>query len=639
MYITRFMRTTLALGTLLGLILVAGAAFAGPPTYTATDLGALGTGVSTANAVNSSGEVVGYSETNSGLDDGFSWQSGAMTDLGTLAPGQFSFAYGINDSGLIVGTASDSSGNYHAILWRNGQMTDLGFLSGGNQASAMAINNSGVVAGYAYDSNNNSHAVIWQPGSGGYSITDLGTFSGTQSAAYAINAGGEVTGYYIDSDGNAHGFVWQNGIETNLGDLGGGQSYGQAINSSSLVVGQSLTAGGDWHAFSWQNGVMTDLGALDGVMSSAYGVGDTGVIVGQSSSPDGTDHAVLWQGGQIVDLGSYVGQNSDASAINNSGQIVGQGNLGSSSHAFLLTPVASSGVPPVTTASLAGPTKNTSGWYTGPVTVTLTAADSGGPGVADTYYTIDGGSQQTYSGAFTISSDGIHTLSYWSVDSAGDTETAHSQTVQIDSTPPVTTAILSGKQGNGGWYIGPVTVSLSAQDATSGVAKTFCKRNNDRPQVYTGPFTASFPGVYLVHFRSVDVAGNREQRESLTFKIDNHAPEIAACGCAKSQGSGNWLVTIVGSEAEWYSGLASTKPTMQLTDNEGSVSPIGLSVSVTSPCWLYSQFFDDFCIQFQVNDPSTVASNGKAASDKLNVSLSIPSSAGLTGSTTIHIAL
>lgn len=626
MQVVRFMRSTLALGILVGLVLIPSAiALAGGPTYTATDLGALGTGISQANAVNSSGQVVGYSETSSGLYDGFSWASGPLLDLGALVTGQFSFAYGINDSGLIVGAASDLTGSYHAILWQNGQMTQLPFLAGGSQAVAMAINNGGTIAGYAYDSSGNSHAVIWQPGSGGYTITDLGTFSGVQSAAYAINTHGAVTGYYVDSSGNDHAFLWQSGMETDLGDLGGGLSYGQAINSSGVVVGQAMTSGGDWHAFSWQSGQMTDLGALDGVMSSANGINDSSVIVGQSSSPDGTDHAVLWQGGQIVDLGSYVGLNSVAYAINASGQIVGQGNLGSSTHAFLLTPQAASpsGTPPVTTASLSGPTENDSGWYTGSVTVTLTATATGGASVANTYYTIDGGSQETYSGPFTISGDGTHTFTFWSVDTSGDTESAHSQTVEIDSTEPVTTASLAGTLGNDGWYITPVTVTLSAQDATSGVAETLYRLNCDTRKTYTQPITISWSGCHRLRFRSIDVAGNKEQAQHVQIKIDTLPPMIGADGYARSLGSGTWLVTISGFAFDCISGLTSDMPAMTLSDSLGAVS-----ASSMTRCGCCG-FFE---IQFKVKSPSTAANT-------LNVNLSVQDRAGLSSSDTVHVGI
>jgi hypothetical protein len=66
----------------------------------------------------------------------------------------------------------------------------------------------------------------------------------------------------------------------------------------------------------------------------------------------------------------------------------------------------------------------------GDVVVDLTAADEGS-GVAATYYRVNGGVQQ--SGAtVTFATYGTHSLTYWSVDQAGNSETPRTVLVQID---------------------------------------------------------------------------------------------------------------------------------------------------------------------------------------------------------------
>ena len=73
--------------------------------------------------------------------------------------------------------------------------------------------------------------------------------------------------------------------------------------------------------------------------------------------------------------------------------------------------------------------------------ITLSATDnSGGSGVAHTYFTVDGGTQQTYAVPFYLLYDGAHTVRYWSVDKAGNTESAHSGYVKIDSKAPTAAA-------------------------------------------------------------------------------------------------------------------------------------------------------------------------------------------------------
>jgi hypothetical protein len=86
-------------------------------------------------------------------------------------------------------------------------------------------------------------------------------------------------------------------------------------------------------------------------------------------------------------------------------------------------PVCYDTVPPVTTAALAGPTA--SGVFTGAVKVTLTATDATS-GVSRTAYRIDGGSWNTYTAPFAVTSTGTHTVSFYSTDNATNSETANS---------------------------------------------------------------------------------------------------------------------------------------------------------------------------------------------------------------------
>jgi len=96
---------------------------------------------------------------------------------------------------------------------------------------------------------------------------------------------------------------------------------------------------------------------------------------------------------------------------------------------------------PVTTASLSGTL--TSGTYYSAVQVTLTATDNLS-GVAATYYTLDGGAQTTYSGAFSVSALGSHTVKYWSVDYAGNVGATQSVGFTIASPLPKLTAPTPG---------------------------------------------------------------------------------------------------------------------------------------------------------------------------------------------------
>jgi len=118
------------------------------------DLGSLAgpSGNSYGIAVNSSGQVAGYSDTLTGYPHAFlTSASGAMADLGTLG-GASSQASGLNDSGLVVGFSFDASGNQLAFLSDGTTMFDLNALIGIEAAhwvlvDATAINNLGQIVG------------------------------------------------------------------------------------------------------------------------------------------------------------------------------------------------------------------------------------------------------------------------------------------------------------------------------------------------------------------------------------------------------------------------------------------------------------------------------------------------------------
>ena len=73
--------------------------------------------------------------------------------------------------------------------------------------------------------------------------------------------------------------------------------------------------------------------------------------------------------------------------------------------------------------------------------------------------------------------------------------------LQIDKTPPVTTAVVAQSQpdGQNGWYVHAVTVSLSVYDNLSGAAKTeYSLDSGSTWQAYTSPLTFDKDDKYTV---------------------------------------------------------------------------------------------------------------------------------------------
>ena len=312
------------------LVMVLALATAGAASnYTILDLATLPEGsLSWAYDINDSGQIVGFSGTEDGIDNhACLWQDGTITDLGTLGGG-WSVAYGINDSGQIVGSSDKPSDQFRACLWQDGTITELVMLPGPEDecSEAIGINNSGQIVGWSNSLDQTYTPCLWQDGS----ITSLVTLGGELlSTAMDINDSGQIVGFSDFDQVIApyyHAFLWQDGTITDLGTLPGDRwSEAYRINDSGQIVGMSSDAAASeyilpGHACLWQDGVITDLGTLPGgSLSVAYGINDSGQIVGFSDA-----HACLWQDGIITDLGTLPGGSlSVAYGINDSGQIVG----------------------------------------------------------------------------------------------------------------------------------------------------------------------------------------------------------------------------------------------------------------------------------------------------------------------------
>ena len=180
---------------------------------------------------------------------------------------------------------------------------------------------------------------------------------------------------------------------------------------------------------------------------------------------------------------------------------------------------------PSTSYSLSG-TLGSNNWYRSSVTVSLSASDSHS-GVASTKYKIDGGGWQDYTGAFTVSGDGTHTVYYYSTDNAGNVEAQKSFSVKIDTTNP-------GKvspSGPSGWTNDNTpTISWSNPgDTGSGVAgyEYAIDQTNtwtDLGNVLSFSTPALSDGTHTIYIRAYDQAGNRGDYGSVTVKIDTVKP-------------------------------------------------------------------------------------------------------------------
>ncbi|HEX8292265.1 MAG TPA: family 10 glycosylhydrolase [Pyrinomonadaceae bacterium] len=143
-----------------------------------------------------------------------------------------------------------------------------------------------------------------------------------------------------------------------------------------------------------------------------------------------------------------------------------------------------------------------------------------------------------------------------------------------DALAPTTAAAPqpSAPDGQDGWYVSNVSVSLDASDNCSGVTSTAYSVDGGQTwQPYAGAFTLAEDGTHVILYRSTDAAGNAEAAQSLVVKIDKTAPTLSLSATPDRIWPANnqpFAVSVGGAGSDAVSGLASV--TYVVTDEYGA---------------------------------------------------------------------
>jgi hypothetical protein len=186
---------------------------------------------------------------------------------------------------------------------------------------------------------------------------------------------------------------------------------------------------------------------------------------------------------------------------------------------------------PQSTVKVEGSEPSPSGWHTTAPRITIEGTDEqGGSGVDQIQYRVNNGPPQLFGGPFSLTTEGNVTLSYRSIDRAGNAETFKSIQLKVDATAPATTAItFPADVGASGWYDKEVTVSLRAGDGQgSGSALTQYRVNDGAWTTYAGAFDVGGAGTQTIEYRSTDGAGNVEATKALQVRVDVNPPATTA---------------------------------------------------------------------------------------------------------------
>ncbi|MFN8494402.1 MAG: hypothetical protein U0350_42775 [Caldilineaceae bacterium] len=184
------------------------------------------------------------------------------------------------------------------------------------------------------------------------------------------------------------------------------------------------------------------------------------------------------------------------------------------------------------------------GWYQTAATLHVTATDALA-GVAQVEITVDGGGWQPYTAPLTVASGGQHTVQLRARDQAGNFSAMTPVHFGIDTLAPQTTVWLAGGQAPNGWYVTPVTVTLTTTDTGAGVANVQWRLNGGAWQPYTGPFVVTRERVNLLEYYAVDKAGNQAAQQYIVFSLDLQNPASQVVVVHGVSGRNGWYVSPV----------------------------------------------------------------------------------------------
>lgn len=125
---------------------------------------------------------------------------------------------------------------------------------------------------------------------------------------------------------------------------------------------------------------------------------------------------------------------------------------------------------------------------------------------AELFYAIDGAGESAYSGSFTYSTDGKHTIRVTAKDLEGKVVGEASKSFKIDQVTPALNTGISAEAGDNGWYVTDAQVSVGSSDATSKLAAVRLGIDT-APTSYGGPVWVRDEGRHQIGADAKDNAG------------------------------------------------------------------------------------------------------------------------------------
>lgn len=379
-----------------------------PPSFTLTDLGAMGDlGCIATSTGESAKYIAGFCRPNGTVVDSFTSGTGIFTNQAFYYTGGKMTALpangdalvmpvGVNDSGMVTGLAVPNQQQLDLLNNTDSSASDLqlGFLyqagstnlnSGGLPVETwpLAMNDAGQVTGFNINPSTDTAPFLFSAGqkltllpgpsfSLGFGISPKGVVAGGELEGVSDNPGGlpgTFSGGKFNSLASIPGLDFAFADSANDSGLAGGVAFNVpgAFESSCDSMNPPIPGFSQLHGVIWNNGTATDLNPLLGTQFSVVtGVNSSGWVTGFRGPsfplndagflyllfyPDEPSFdAFLYISGQVYDLNKLTANGAgwsitNASAVTDSGLIVGAAyDSGGVEHAILLTP---SSPPPV----------------------------------------------------------------------------------------------------------------------------------------------------------------------------------------------------------------------------------------------------------------------------------------------------
>ncbi len=170
--------------------------------------------------------------------------------------------------------------------------------------------------------------------------------------------------------------------------------------------------------------------------------------------------------------------------------------------------------------------KGENGWFLSNVSVTMSGFDETS-GVSNISYGVNDGTWKYYSEMFGIDTEGENRIDYKVEDRAGNIAEFTSETVLIDTGAPNSNLEMQGDLGNNDWFITETVVDIRGKDEVSGFYKIEIRLDGGEWENYQSNMVIDDSGYHLIEYRSIDIAGNTEEKRNVSFRIDIVPPAIS----------------------------------------------------------------------------------------------------------------